>query len=101
MHCNFSTDYLRDNGGKDYFLKLMDAFEANVEEHIAVYGPDNDQRLTGLHETQSIDKFSWGVGFSRNPDYPVCFSLILIFSIEKFYSKSYSSLSSSFSLHTF
>ncbi len=32
-----------------------------TEEHIAVYGPDNDQRLTGLHETQSIDKFSWGV----------------------------------------
>ena len=61
MHCNFSTEYLRETGGKDYFLKLMDAFEANLEEHIAVYGPDNDQRLTGLHETQSIDVFSWGV----------------------------------------
>ncbi|MEM9895627.1 MAG: glutamine synthetase, partial [Bacteroidota bacterium] len=24
------------------------------------YGADNDQRLTGLHETQSIDKFSYG-----------------------------------------
>ena len=23
--------------------------------------PDNNQRLTGLHETQSIDKFSYGV----------------------------------------
>ena len=32
-----------------------------VQEHIAVYGADNDQRLTGLHETQSIDKFSYGV----------------------------------------
>ena len=61
MHANFSTDYLRDQGGKEYFLKLMDAFEANVEEHIAVYGKDNHLRLTGLHETQSIDKFSWGV----------------------------------------
>ncbi len=61
MHANFSTDYLRETGGKDYFLKLMDAFEKYTEEHIAVYGPDNDQRLTGLHETQSIDKFSWGV----------------------------------------
>ena len=39
----------------------MDAFEARKDEHIAVYGPDNDMRLTGLHETQSIDKFSWGV----------------------------------------
>ncbi len=61
MHANFSTNYLRDQGGKEYFLKLMDAFEANVEEHIAVYGKDNHLRLTGLHETQSIDKFSWGV----------------------------------------
>ena len=29
--------------------------------HISVYGADNNQRLTGLHETQSIDKFSYGV----------------------------------------
>ncbi|MDQ8184468.1 glutamine synthetase beta-grasp domain-containing protein [Pelagicoccus sp. SDUM812002] len=61
MHCNFSTKYMREVGGKDYFLKLMDAFEKNKDEHIAAYGPDNHMRLTGLHETQSIDKFSWGV----------------------------------------
>jgi glutamine synthetase len=61
MHCNFSTAFMRDTGGKDYFLKLMDAFEKNRDEHIAAYGPDNHLRLTGLHETQSIDKFSWGV----------------------------------------
>ncbi|MDP0495526.1 MAG: glutamine synthetase beta-grasp domain-containing protein [Verrucomicrobiota bacterium JB024] len=61
MHCNFSTEYLRTVGGKEYFLKLMDAFEKNKDEHIAAYGPDNHLRLTGLHETQSIDKFSWGV----------------------------------------
>lgn len=61
MHCNFSTEYMRETGGKEYFLKLMDAFEKNRDEHIAAYGPDNHLRLTGLHETQSIDKFSWGV----------------------------------------
>lgn len=61
MHCNFSTKYMRDTGGKDYFMKLMDAFEKYRDEHIAAYGPDNHLRLTGLHETQSIDKFSWGV----------------------------------------
>ncbi len=32
-----------------------------VKEHIAVYGEFNDQRLTGDHETQSIDQFSFGV----------------------------------------
>ncbi len=61
MHANFSTTYLRESGGKEYFEKLMGAFEKYVGEHIAVYGPDNHMRLTGLHETQAIDKFSYGV----------------------------------------
>ena len=34
---------------------------SHKDEHIAVYGPDNHMRLTGLHETQSIDKFNYGV----------------------------------------
>ncbi len=61
MHCNFSTEYMREKGGKEYFESLMAAFEKNRDEHIAAYGPDNHLRLTGLHETQSIDKFSYGV----------------------------------------
>ncbi len=61
MHCNFSTQYLRETGGKDYFESLMKAFEGNIAAHIAVYGPDNHLRLTGLHETQAIDKFSYGL----------------------------------------
>ncbi|HEY4347183.1 MAG TPA: glutamine synthetase beta-grasp domain-containing protein [Gaiellaceae bacterium] len=61
MHANFSTRYLRDVGGKEYFEKLMAAFDEHKEAHIAVYGPDNHMRLTGLHETQSIDKFNYGV----------------------------------------
>ena len=55
MHCNFSTTYLREVGGKEYFEALMAAFEKNRGEHIAVYGPDNHLRLTGKHETASID----------------------------------------------
>lgn len=61
MHANFSTEYLRETGGKEYFEKLMAAFEKNMDEHVAVYGPDNHLRLTGLHETQSIDKFTYGL----------------------------------------
>ncbi|WP_448950808.1 glutamine synthetase beta-grasp domain-containing protein [Labrys neptuniae] len=61
MHCNFSTTYLREVGGKAYFEALMAEFAANKAEHIAVYGPDNHLRLTGKHETASIDTFSWGV----------------------------------------
>ena len=61
MHANFSTAYLREVGGKEYFLALMAAFEKNRADHIAVYGPDNHLRLTGKHETASIDEFSWGI----------------------------------------
>ncbi len=61
MHTNFSTEQMRSSGGKEYFEKLMAAFEKYRDEHIAAYGPDNHLRLTGLHETQSIDKFNYGV----------------------------------------
>ena len=61
MHSNFSTTYMREVGGKEYFETLMAAFDKYKNEHIAVYGPDNHLRLTGLHETQSIDKFNYGI----------------------------------------
>ena len=61
MHSNFSTKHLREVGGKEYFETLMAAFDKYKNEHIAVYGPDNHLRLTGLHETQSIDKFNYGI----------------------------------------
>jgi glutamine synthetase len=61
MHTNFSTKYIREVGGKAYLEALMAGFQKNIAEHIAVYGPDNHLRLTGLHETQAIDKFSYGL----------------------------------------
>jgi len=61
MHANFSTKHLREVGGKEYLEALMKAFENNIRAHIDVYGPDNHLRLTGLHETQAIDKFSYGL----------------------------------------
>ncbi|MBN8934334.1 MAG: glutamine synthetase, partial [Rhizobium pusense] len=61
MHCNFSTKYMREVGGKEYFEALMAAFAKNWKEHIDVYGPDNHLRLTGKHETAPWNKFSYGV----------------------------------------
>jgi glutamine synthetase len=61
MHCNFSTMQMREVGGEAYFEALMAAFADAREEHIAVYGPDNHLRLTGLHETAAIDEFTYGV----------------------------------------
>ena len=61
MHANFSCGAMRDPGGEEVHTKICEEFGKHIQEHIAVYGADNDQRLTGLHETQSIDKFSYGV----------------------------------------
>ena len=61
MHTNFSTQKLREEGGEEYFQNLMKAFENNHQKHISQYWPDNNLRLTGIHETQSIDTFSYGI----------------------------------------
>ena len=61
MHANFSNTTLRTCGSKETYDAICQAFEPRIKEHIDVYGAENDQRLTGLHETQSIDKFSYGV----------------------------------------
>ena len=52
---------MRDNGKKEYFDTIFKAFDSRHKLHIEVYGSDNHMRLTGKYETQSIDKFSWGV----------------------------------------
>jgi glutamine synthetase len=61
MHANFSNGAMREKGGEKLFTAICEEFGKHIQEHISVYGADNDQRLTGAHETQSINKFSYGV----------------------------------------
>jgi len=61
MHANFSNGVMRTSGSEDVFHKICEQFGKNIDRHIAVYGADNDQRLTGKHETASINEFSYGV----------------------------------------
>ena len=61
MHANFSNTMMRECGSKEVYIAICEAFGPRIDEHISVYGADNHQRLTGLHETQSIDKFSYGI----------------------------------------
>ena len=58
---------MREEGG---YAKIIEALErlgapGKQEEHIAAYDPnggeDNKRRLTGLHETAGIEKFTYGV----------------------------------------
>ena len=61
MHVNFSDGMMRDEGGEALLTSICEAFGRNIESHMSVYGAHNEQRLPGLHETQSIDQFSYGV----------------------------------------
>lgn len=61
MHANFSNTLLRTAGSEETFKKVCEAFRPVVKEHIEVYGADNHLRLTGKHETASINDFSYGV----------------------------------------
>jgi glutamine synthetase len=61
MHANFSNGLMRTCGEEEVFTKICNGFSNVVNRHISVYGADNDQRLTGEHETQAIDQFSFGV----------------------------------------
>eukprot|EP00898_Chlorokybus_atmophyticus_P008129 jgi/Chlat1/8317/Chrsp78S09215 len=71
-HTNYSTVETRTApGGFDAIQKqieklaikhkLTSCLSLLFQEHILVYGEGNERRLTGKHETASIDKFGWGV----------------------------------------
>lgn len=61
-HTNYSTEDMRVEGGFAAIEKAIEHLAANHDLHIDMYGEGNDQRLTGRHETASIDQFSHGVG---------------------------------------
>ena len=61
MHTNFST-----NGMRESYDDVVTAAEAlgapgKPEEHLRGYGVGIEDRLTGEHETQRFDQFSYGV----------------------------------------
>lgn len=67
LHTNYSTVEMREGkDGKTGLDFIKEACEklcdpANHQPHIDVYGADNDQRMTGKHETASIHKTTWGM----------------------------------------
>ena len=61
MHANFSNSLLRNSGKREDYERICEAFRPVVDQHNEVYGYDNHLRLTGKHETQAIDQFSYGI----------------------------------------
>ncbi|QRW02211.1 glutamine synthetase [Ceratobasidium sp. AG-Ba] len=58
---NYSTKEMREKGGIKAIEAAIEKLAKRHEDHIAVYGEDNDLRLTGRHETGHISSFSSGV----------------------------------------
>jgi glutamine synthetase len=61
-HINFSTQYMRETPDQEYIENVCNALCDSHDEHMEVYGEENEKRLTGTCETQHYDKFSFGVG---------------------------------------
>ncbi len=60
-HTNFSTKATRNKeGGMDAIQKAITSLEKRHDLHIKHYGAGLGERLTGLHETCSIDEFKAG-----------------------------------------
>ena len=64
-HTNYSTKAMRESGGLIAIYEAIDRLRENHDEHMKVYGKDNEMRLTGKHETSSFHKFTSGVA-NRN-----------------------------------
>jgi len=61
MHANFSNEEMRTDGNEQLITEMCEKLGSRHEKAIIEYGSDNDMRLTGLHETQNIDTFSYGI----------------------------------------
>ena len=72
-HINYSTSLMRVEGGFKYIENAIKNLEEAHALHIRHYGNDNSDRLTGLHETSSMYKFSYSVG-GRNTSIRIPYS---------------------------
>jgi glutamine synthetase len=60
-HINISTEKSRAPGGMKAIEEYMKLFAMKHKEHLSLYGENNQYRLTGRHETASMNQFKYGV----------------------------------------
>jgi glutamine synthetase len=61
-HVNFSTQEMREEDGLSLIEKSIHKLSVHHQKVIAISGKNNHLRLTGIHETSSMDCFTWGIG---------------------------------------
>lgn len=65
-HTNFSTTKTRNNGGLKVMLEeYIPNLAKTHADDVLMMGQGNEHRLTGKHETSSMNEFTWGIG-TRN-----------------------------------
>eukprot|EP01084_Bolivina_argentea_P130922 231117_1 len=60
-HTNYSTKSMRENGGYKHIINAIKKLGKAHKIHMKSYGKDNEDRLTGNHETAKFDTFKYGV----------------------------------------
>ena len=61
-HVNFSTHEMREEDGLSLIEKSIHKLSVHHQKVIAISGKNNHLRLTGIHETSSMECFTWGIG---------------------------------------
>jgi glutamine synthetase len=62
-HVNFSTKLMREyHTGFPHIINAINLLAIDHENHMKIYGYNNNLRLTGKHETASIDDYTYGIG---------------------------------------
>eukprot|EP01061_Rhynchopus_euleeides_P013117 TRINITY_DN22_c0_g1_i3.p1 TRINITY_DN22_c0_g1~~TRINITY_DN22_c0_g1_i3.p1 ORF type:complete len:365 (+),score=163.57 TRINITY_DN22_c0_g1_i3:68-1162(+) len=61
-HINFSTKAMREEGGMEHITAACKRLQHTFLEDVKFYGGDNNERMTGAHETSKLSEFTYGIG---------------------------------------
>ena len=61
-HINFSTKEMREDGGMEHIVAACKRLGETFLDDVKFYGGDNNERMTGAHETSKLSEFTYGIG---------------------------------------
>jgi len=61
-HLNFSTKKMREEGGLKYINEACENLKKTFVDDVKFYGGENNERMSGAHETSKLSEFTYGVG---------------------------------------